>query len=699
MKTTNPIFLLLGASLCLLLTSPAFGQTTVVADDYNVTGGSTGLSPGTGINSGIAPPTTRLTGTAAPDLRYIRTAPKTCDAFGIVENKLEVAPAADPGRFVLSVDGSSSFDFASAVGAAKATPNDPVIYDLSIRMANSTEGPQRFSFALGTSEGTARTWSFGIQLYSTNDTDDFYPVGKRIARGSSGLADPINTFITQTEPGTHGSEIDFVMRVTDAGAEADTFNSRVQLSIDGGATWFYDTSDDPDLPDGWRMDGPGRHIMWDVAPNAGPVTYDDFSLVVLPPISVELVSPKENSGKVGVAPELEVAVDNDAPDDLTVTFFGREAPTPQPGPDFAIAVLPDTQNYARENSSRGNAKKEMWFAQTDWIVANRVSQNIAYVAHLGDCVQNGDIKGGRPNHREWNIATNAMYRLENRSRTQLRHGIPYGIAVGNHDQEPARDPRGTTDLYNEHFGSAHFSGRPYYGGHFGSNNDNHYDLFSAGGLDFIVFYFEFGRHGSVVLNWAKEVMDSHPNRRAIVVTHHAGSPRTPSRFSAQGAAIYEALKTKPNFFLMLAGHRNGEGSRQDVYNGNTVRTFISNYQFRMNGGNGWMRMIYFSPENNTVTIKTYSPWLDKYETDGNSQIIFSYDIGPSTGRESPDSDYVPLGTNDGVSPGSSTSLAWPKLQENKTYDWYVTVTDEDGNRITSPKWRFSTTNTPPVADK
>ena len=79
----------------------------------------------------------------------------------------------------------------------------------------------------------------------------------------------------------------------------------------------------------------------------------------------------------------------------------------------------------------------MWFAQTDWIVTNRVSRNIAYVAHLGDIVQNGDIKNGSPNNTEWRNATNAMYRLENPTRDAAarRHPLRHG----------GRQPRPGTD--------------------------------------------------------------------------------------------------------------------------------------------------------------------------------------------------------------------------------------------------------------
>ena len=163
----------------------------------------------------------------------------------------------------------------------------------------------------------------------------------------------------------------------------------------------------------------------------------------------------------------------------------------------------------------------MFYAQTDWIITNRFSRNIAYVAQLGDCVESGDIKSGSANLTEWRNATNALYRLENPLTTFLSNGIPYGVAVGNHDQEPNGDPDGTTTYYNQYFGVPHFNGRlAYYGGHYGTNNDNHYDLFSTSGMDFIAVYLEYDTNANpAVLAWANGLLQTNANRRAMVVSH------------------------------------------------------------------------------------------------------------------------------------------------------------------------------------
>jgi endonuclease/exonuclease/phosphatase family metal-dependent hydrolase len=258
--------------------------TTIVSDNYNVTGSGTGFDLNAGINSGINPPTTRLGGSAKANLRYINTGTKATNAYSISGNELQVTSAVNPGRFVLSADGTTSFDFSSALGIATASPSNPVIYDLAITMNNASSGTQRFSFALSTAEGDATTWDFGVQLYRANSTDTFYTLGKRIDTGSSGVATDLNSAITTLTGNTFGNDIMVLIRVTDAGSETSTFSSRVQVSLNAGNTWIYDTATDTDLPNGWRFNGPGRHIMWDIAGGAA-VAYDSFSLKLNPTLS------------------------------------------------------------------------------------------------------------------------------------------------------------------------------------------------------------------------------------------------------------------------------------------------------------------------------------------------------------------------------------------------------------------------------
>jgi hypothetical protein len=282
-------------SSLLFLAASAQAQTLVLQDNYAGTAGSTGFVLGSGVNNGINPPTTRLSGTAADNLRYYATDPGRAAAnYTISGGKLTVTGAAGNGRMSLSADGTTPFDFGSALGTGVATALNPITYDIGISMANNQTTVTRFSFALGTAENNANFWDFGIQLYKASSGNNFYTIQKRIdtvsaslATDSSGSTGDINAAITTTASGTYGNQLNFLMRVTDAGAESTTFNSRIQVSMDGGNTWFYDTATDTALTSGFRFDAASRLLMWDTAGSGtGTMTYDNLSVTLVPEPSV-----------------------------------------------------------------------------------------------------------------------------------------------------------------------------------------------------------------------------------------------------------------------------------------------------------------------------------------------------------------------------------------------------------------------------
>ncbi|MGC4013475.1 MAG: Ig-like domain-containing protein [Luteolibacter sp.] len=153
-------------------------------------------------------------------------------------------------------------------------------------------------------------------------------------------------------------------------------------------------------------------------------------------------------GQTGVERNAVLSTTTDDPEDasLTVRYFGRSTVT-APLEDFSIVALPDTQFYS-ENV--GGNLAEIFSAQTDWVVANRNSLKIAAVLHLGDISQHGDNPSTYAT--EWSNASSAMYRLENPLTTMLPQGIPYSMAVGNHDQTPIGNADGTTTGFNTYFG-------------------------------------------------------------------------------------------------------------------------------------------------------------------------------------------------------------------------------------------------------
>lgn len=394
-----------------------------------------------------------------------------------------------------------------------------------------------------------------------------------------------------------------------------------------------------------------------------------------PPDQPILDSPGDLSTVETPSTTLDISVTDPDSSNLTVSFYGRAISNVSNSADFTIAVLPDTQYYSMNYPSIFNA-------QTRWIIGNQITENIVYVTQLGDIVYNGDILGGNLNTREWQNAWSAMNLLENPF-----PGISYGVAVGNHDQSPGGDPNGSTSFFNHYFGIGHFSAQSTYGGFFGSNNDNHYDLFSASGLDFIAIYLEYDLSAnSNTLKWADQLLKTYNNRRAIVISHYMLERTNPPVFSTQGAKIYNALKGNPNLFLMLCGHWSTELMRTDTYNGNTVYTVMTDYQKRANGGNGWMRLLEFSPGNNEIRSKVYTPVFNQWEIDGDSQFSLSYQM------DAPE--FRLLGTNQDIVLGTNTSIVWDGLFNTAKYEWYATVSD-DQTTTTGPVWSFSTAIIPP----
>ena len=152
------------------------------------------------------------------------------------------------------------------------------------------------------------------------------------------------------------------------------------------------------------------------------------------------------------------------------------------------------------------------------------------------------------------------------------------------------------------------------------SNQSSYTLFSAGGMDFIVINLDYTNPAAGLLDWADARLKEYSARRAIVITHDFVGTAIPPAFSSWGQTVFNALNDNPNLFLMMGGHTSGEGRRTDTgTNGNTIYSLLADYQSRTNGGNGWLRILEFVPAENKINVKTYSPSLDQYETDADSQ--------------------------------------------------------------------------------
>lgn len=401
-------------------------------------------------------------------------------------------------------------------------------------------------------------------------------------------------------------------------------------------------------------------------------------------------TPAEDASGISTSTTLSVKITRPRGEVTPVTFYGRKAAAAAAGPDFTLVTLPDTQFYSE---NLGGQRAATYSAQTQWIVDQRESLNIAFVSHMGDMVN------ASKSPAEWLVAGTAMRILENPATTRLAHGIPWGGAPGNHDQDPYGDAEGIS-TFDRYFGANRFAGRNYYGGHYGTDNANNYQLFSASGLDFISIHLQYDKREAAsyqaVLEWADALLKAHPKRRAIVTSHWTVNAGKQAGFSAQGQAIYDKLKNNPNLFLLLGGHVAGEGRRSDQFEGRTVYSILQDYQGRANGGDGWLRYFVFTPANNTITAKTYqvanplTPVSAGFETDADSQFTLPYHMQPAL------TDWTQLGSVNVAADATTASLTWSGLEPNTRYEW-VASTQAAGNNDTRTPRHFSTTAARPAA--
>jgi hypothetical protein len=273
----------------------------------------------------------------------------------------------------------------------------------------------------------------------------------------------------------------------------------------------------------------------------------------------------------------------------------REAPD-----NFTIIALPDTQFYSASHP-------EIFESQTQWVVINAQSMNIVFVTHEGDIVNDYSSLS------QWNNANNSMSKLD-------AGNMSYGVLPGNHDGSPLY-----LSNFNKFFDYSRFNGKSWYGGAYQNENTNNFELFHSGQDNYLIFHFQYDPSDQV-LTWANSTLQNYPNRRVIVTTH--------SYLNVDGSRTDIGNRIWQNFvaphadqiFLVLCGHNHGETQRTDIVNGHTVYQIMADYQDRTNGGNGWLRTLEFNPVEDKIYVRTYSPYLNNYETDADSQFTLDYDM-------------------------------------------------------------------------
>ncbi|GGH42014.1 LamG-like jellyroll fold domain-containing protein [Microbacterium album] len=272
---------------------------------------------------------------------------------------------------------------------------------------------------------------------------------------------------------------------------------------------------------------------------------------------------------------------------------------------FTLAVLPDTQFYARYSPDQFVPRygTDPFAVQTAWLAENAEALHIPFVAHLGDIV---DRAGTR---HEWEAADRAMKTLDDAP-------LPYSILPGNHDVtnsgvldtqlNPANEP------FNQWFGPTRAAKQSTYRGS-DPTGLSQYHIFEAEGQQFMSLAIAWNS-SDATLAWAQSVIDAHPTVPVILSTHALlgiGADQVSPVESRESERMWDKLiRGNDQIFLTLNGHFHG-ATRQVKKNdfGHDVHQVLIDYQMAYEGGNGYLGLFEFDLTNNTLSLETGSPWV------------------------------------------------------------------------------------------
>ncbi|MER6971034.1 LamG-like jellyroll fold domain-containing protein [Nocardioides sp. NPDC000445] len=441
--------------------------------------------------------------------------------------------------------------------------------------------------------------------------------------------------------------------------------------------------------------------------------------------------------------------------------------------DFSFAHFTDTQ-YIAEGAAGGTyenfngieepsdvqlvEEQAVWQrayrAETEWIRDNADQRKIAFTSHTGDVTENDtkdplatDANGNllypgldEQITREFEFTSDAQGILD-------EAGVVNQVVAGNHDNQGGRET-GSQSRFSRYFSPSRYydaaqgwpEGASYHAwdevtdgsGNVvtpGTDNQNNYVLFSAGGLDFVAVGLSYGVTPEEAA-WASEIFARFPDRNGILSTHAYLAPSSApdgrgANFSTDGSRLFDqVVEANPNVFLVLAGHEHGVGTNLKRGIGATVShnvvELLADYQFYkvtagelfpdsvdaagnidLNGdgtvdhkatdllqfGASYLRLLQFDTERSEMSIDTYSPHLDDFgatEYDDRHRYNGAEDnltlpVDLSTRRTSFTTDALTVVTptdtvigTDTARSGWPATVEWAGLTEGQVYAWTST---------------------------
>ncbi|GAA1825580.1 lamin tail domain-containing protein [Nesterenkonia flava] len=359
--------------------------------------------------------------------------------------------------------------------------------------------------------------------------------------------------------------------------------------------------------------------------------------------------------------------------------------------DFSVGHLTDTQYTAEQNPW-------VYTAMNAWFVANMEARDIAFQMHTGDIIENA-LRGNQlPDRavREFEKASVIQELLE-------ESGLPHAVLPGNHDNFWGNN----NDLYLEYFPEERYSDYDWYGAAGPLGNSSSYSTIERDGVKMLFLSMAYYAHERE-LQWAEEVIASHPDHNVIMGTHEYLRPEVDERanpdngrWAAQGDIFYERLvKPHSNVVMVMSGHLHGIRQREEATQDDRwVVEMVADFQsYEHEGGRTALfnRLMQIDVDGGEVAINAYSPVYDSFEPHlfqpserddyygpEHNEAVLSIDLMWDK-AVLPEGLTVLTGveelSSDDLESGRSRSVTWENLSADHEYGWYALATSENLGR-------------------
>jgi hypothetical protein len=305
---------------------------------------------------------------------------------------------------------------------------------------------------------------------------------------------------------------------------------------------------------------------------------------------------------------------------------------------WSMVIMPDTQNYVKWGEYQ-----QLLPEITTWIRDHKEDFKIQVVLQEGDIVNNNNTvdppispsSGDQDSASQWAAAQTGMFVLNGH--------VPYILAAGNHDHGTTNAQNRNTRINDYFQPSDNPLNDPAQGGILkgqmnpGELQNAYYAFTAPDGRKMLIFSLEWEPRPATV-TWANQIaaLPQYADHTAVLLTHNYLTPNDTRSNSTNVAADYSGeelwqglVRQHENFELVFNGHFGGDGAgylQSTGVAGNDVHQLFFNTQFETLGGDGWIRLIEFLEDGETVRVRTYSPYHELARLSAPNS--FEFEISP-----------------------------------------------------------------------